>query len=197
MKRTLFLLALCLAAFCASAQSYEVRTLTFEDADYRGSGNVVGEMNWSSLIDDAEYDGTLLYGEGASTYMWYDEGNTELVWDGFVDSGMGIAYWSGGAAVSNYYEPDFSQCGYQRQLSIPLAASSNQFIVVFSSENMNGYTSYCHCSPFYFADDEARVIESVDVINTAYALKSLTNGDDFASAATDESQFVVHFEGTH
>ena len=197
MKRTLFSLALCLAALCASAQGYEVRTLTFEDADYLGSGNVVGEMNWSSLIDSPEYMGPLLYEDGASTYMWYDEGNTELVWDGFVDSGMGQAYWSGGAAVSNYYEPDFSQCDYQRQLSIPLAASSNQFIVVFSSENMNGYTSYCHCSPFYFADDKARVIESVDVINTAYALNSLTNGDDFASPATDESQFVVHFEGTH
>ena len=197
MKRTLFSVALCLAAICASAQSYEVRTLTFEDADYRGSGNVVGEMNWSSLIDSPEYMGTLLYEDGASTYMWYDENNTELVWDGFVDSGMGQAYWSGGAAVSNYYEPDFGQCDYQRQLSIPLAASSNQFIVVFSSVNMNDYPSYCHCSPFYFADDKARVIESIDVINTAYALNSLTNGDNFASAATDESQFVVHFEGTH
>ena len=65
MKRTLFSLALCLAALCASAQGYEVRTLTFEDADYRGSGNVVGGMDWSSLIDDAEYDGTLTYCCGA------------------------------------------------------------------------------------------------------------------------------------
>ena len=197
MKKTLFSVALSLAALCASAQSYEVRTLTFEDADYRGSGNVVGGSDWSSLIDDAEYNGTLLYGDGASTYMWYDEGNTELVWDGLEDSGMGQAFWSGGSAISNYYEADFSQADYTRQLSIPLAQSDNQFIVVFNSVNLQGYPSFTNCTPFYFSDDKARVIESVDVINTAYVLNSLTNGDGFAPAATDESQFVVHFEGTH
>lgn len=193
MKRSLFSLALCLAAMLVSAQSYEVRTLTFEDADYRGSGNVVGGNDWSSLIDDAEYNGTLLYGDGKDTYMWYDEGNTDLVWDGL----QGVEFWSGGAAISNYYEPDLTQGDYTRQLSIPLEKSDNQFVVVFSSENLKGYPSYSHCSPFYFADGKARVIESVDVINTTYALNSLTNGDSFASAATDESQFVVHFVGTH
>ena len=176
-----------------SAQSYEVRTLTFEDADYRGSGNVVGGNDWSSLIDDAEYNGTLLYGDGKDTYMWYDEGNTELAWDGL----QGVEFWSGGAAISNYYEADLSQADYTRQLSVPLAQSDNQFAVVFSFENMNGYPSWANCTPFYFSDGKARVIESVDVINTAYALNSLTNGDGFAPAATDESQFVVHFEGTH
>ena len=193
MKKALFSVTLCLAALCASAQSYEVKTLTFEDADYRGSGNVVGEMNWSSLIDGAEYNGTLLYGDGKDTYMWYDEGNTELVWDGL----QGIEFWSGGAAISNYYLEDFSQANYERQLSIPLATSTNQFVVVFNSVNLQGYPSFTNCTPFYFSDDKARVIESVDVINTAYVLNSLTNGDGFAPAATDESQFVVHFEGTH
>ncbi|MBR4516573.1 MAG: hypothetical protein IKO60_04175, partial [Bacteroidaceae bacterium] len=166
MKRTLFSTALCLAAMLVSAQSYEVRTLTFEDADYRGSGNVVGGNDWSSLIDDAEYNGTLLYGDGASTYMWYDEGNTELVWDGFEDSGMGKAFWSGGSAISNYYEANLSQADYTRQLSIPLAQSDNQFVVVFNSVNLQGYPSFTNCTPFYFSDDKARVIESVDVINT-------------------------------
>lgn len=176
-----------------SAQSYEVRTLTFEDADYRGSGNVVGGNDWSSLIDDAEYNGTLLYGDGKDTYMWYDEGNTELAWDGL----QGVEFWSGGAAISNYYEADLSQADHTRQLSVPLAQSDNQFIVVFNSVNLQGYPSFTNCTPFYFSDDKARVIESVDVINTSYVLNSLTNGDGFAPAATDESQFVVHFEGTH
>ncbi|MBP3712840.1 MAG: DUF4465 domain-containing protein [Bacteroidaceae bacterium] len=193
MKRNLLSVALCLTALLASAQSYEVRTLTFEDADYRGSGNVVGGNDWSSLIDDAEYNGTLLYGEGKDTYMWYDEGNTDLVWDGL----QGVEYWSGGAAISNYYEPDLTSGTFERQLSIPLEKSDNQFVVVFASENLKGYPSYSHCSPFYFADGKARVIESVDVINTTYALNSLTNGDGFAPAATDESQFVLHFVGTH
>lgn len=193
MKRSLFSLALCLAAMLVSAQSYEVRTLTFEDADYRGSGNVVGGNDWSSLIDDAEYNGTLLYGDGKDTYMWYDEGNTELAWDGL----QGVEFWSGGAAISNYYEADLSQADHTRQLSVPLAQSDNQFIVVFNSVNLQGYPSFTNCTPFYFSDDKARVIESVDVINTSYVLNSLTNGDGFAPAATDESQFVVHFEGTH
>ena len=193
MKRTFISTALCLAALCASAQSYEVRTLTFEDADYRGSGNVVGGNDWSSLIDDAEYNGSLLYGDGKDTYMWYDENNTELVWDGL----QGVEFWSGGAAISSYYEPDLTQGDYTRQLSIPLEKSDNQFVIVFSSENLKGYPSYSHCSPFYFADGKARIIESVDVINTTYALNSLTNGDGFAPAATEESRFVVHFEGTH
>lgn len=193
MKRSLFSLALCLAAMLVSAQSYEVRTLTFEDADYRGSGNVVGGNDWSSLIDDAEYNGTLLYGDGKDTYMWYDEGNTELSWDGL----QGVEFWSGGAAISNYYEADLSQADHTRQLSVPLAQSDNQFIVVFNSVNLQGYPSFTNCTPFYFSDDKARVIESVDVINTSYVLNSLTNGDGFAPAATDESQFVVHFEGTH
>ena len=159
MKRKLLSMVLCLTALFDSAQSYEVRTLTFEDADYRGSGNVVGEKNWSSLIDAPEYNGSLLYGDGASTYM--------------------------------------CPADYTRQLSIPLAANSNQFLVVFNSVNLQGYPSFSNCTPFHFADDNARVIESVDVINTSYVLNSLTNGDGFAPAATDESQFVVHFEGTH
>ena len=192
MKRLLFSLAFCLAALFASSQSYEVKTLTFEDADYWGSGN-----EWSTLIDEAEYMGSLLYGEGASSYRWHDDENTELVWDGFEDSGMGQAFWSGGAAISNYYLDDISQADYTRQLSIPLAQSDNQFVVVFNSVNLQGYPSFTNCKPFYFSDGKARVIESVDVINTSYVLNSLVNGDGFAPAATDESQFVVHFEGTH
>ncbi len=192
MKRSLFSLAFCLAALFSSAQSYEVKTLTFEDDDYWGSGN-----EWSTLIDEAEYMGSLLYGDGASSYWWHDDENTELVWDGFEDSGMGQAFWSGGAAISNYYLDDLSQADYTRQLSIPLEQSDNQFVVVFNSVNLQGYPSFTNCKPFYFSDGKARVIESVDVINTSYVLNSLVNGDGFAPAATDESQFVVHFEGTH
>ena len=59
--------------------SYEIRTLTFEDPDYKGDTNYAGGTNWSSLIDNPQYGGPLLYPQGADTaYNWYDKGNTEL-----------------------------------------------------------------------------------------------------------------------
>lgn len=33
------------------AQDYELRVLTFEDADYKGGTNFAGGNDWSSLID--------------------------------------------------------------------------------------------------------------------------------------------------
>lgn len=33
----------------------EAHFLTFEDVDYKGDANMVGERNWSSLIDSQQY----------------------------------------------------------------------------------------------------------------------------------------------
>lgn len=66
------------------AQDYELRVLTFEDADYKGGTNFAGGNDWSSLIDEPQYGGTMLYPNGSGTteeseaYTWYDAGNTEL-----------------------------------------------------------------------------------------------------------------------
>lgn len=60
MKKRIFslLLALVMAvsllpvsAF-AEGEDYDLRVLTFEDADYKGGTNFAGGSNWSSLIDD-------------------------------------------------------------------------------------------------------------------------------------------------
>ena len=57
----------------------DIRVLTFEDADYRGSGNMLGRKDWSSLIDSPQYNGPLLYPNSEeNVYNWHDEGNTEL-----------------------------------------------------------------------------------------------------------------------
>ena len=51
------------SAFAAEGKDYNLRVLTFEDEDYKGSGNYVTAKDWSTLIDDPQYGGLLLYGE--------------------------------------------------------------------------------------------------------------------------------------
>lgn len=70
-------------AFAADdAQDYELRVLTFEDADYKGGTNFAGGTDWSSLIDNPQYGGKLLYGSGGgvdsidAAYKWTDTNNT-------------------------------------------------------------------------------------------------------------------------
>ena len=62
----------------SAEEDYELRVLTFEDADYKGDSS--NGNYWTSLVDDPQYGGELLYGadgfsgsaseEGA--YSWYD-----------------------------------------------------------------------------------------------------------------------------
>ena len=88
MRKFFTLAALCLAALCANAQDeagYTIRTLTFEDADFKGDDPTFGgEKSWSSLIDEPQYGGPMLYGTGAGfsseeeAYKWTDENNTLL-----------------------------------------------------------------------------------------------------------------------
>ena len=50
MRKLFTLAALCLATLCANAQDeagYTIRTLTFEDADYKGGTNFAGKSDWS------------------------------------------------------------------------------------------------------------------------------------------------------
>ena len=86
----LLVLTMLLAFVPASAQAvdetpYDLRVLTFEDADYKGGANFAGGSDWTSLIDDPQYGGKLLYGSdgaGVTTeseaYKWTDENNTML-----------------------------------------------------------------------------------------------------------------------
>ena len=66
MRKLFTLAALCLSTLCTNAQDesgYTIRTLTFEDADFKGDNPTFGgEKSWSSLIDEPQYGGTLLYG---------------------------------------------------------------------------------------------------------------------------------------
>ena len=106
---------------------YELRVLTFEDKDKRfepyyldyvddWSGREI--VKWSDLIDNPQYGGPLLYGNGYTSfgfsdaaYCWYDEGNTEL-YHMFPDNGFAgmenYNFAAGGHAISNYWGAGYS-----------------------------------------------------------------------------------------
>lgn len=156
------------------------RVLTFEDSDWKGGLNYVGQASWSSLVDNVQYGGNLLYPKSADysyddveLYRWADEGNTYLAHEfcnGFGDK----AYWGGGMAISNYTNANYTKSSYTSQLEIPAAGGHN------GSKNFcvhNGYASYpgAPLPTLYFSDGKERMIDHMYVINTCYALNDMTN----------------------
>lgn len=183
---------------------YELRVLTFEDADYKGGTNFAGKSDWSSLIDNPQYMGSMLYPGGSGTtdeskaYTWYDAGNTELKhtlpksWDNYC-------YWGGGHAVSNYASSDFvANGGYESQLTVYKASAkgdvrtggghngSNNFAVHFGYKDKSGYTDSQILPSFAFGDGMARVIDHMYVNNICYALNCYLNGNDLTAKIGDD-----------
>lgn len=161
------------SAFSAEteSQNYELKVLTFEDADYKGGTNYANGTNWSSLIDSPQYSGSLLYPTDATTaYNWYDEGNTYLK-HAFADEWGDHQYWGGGHAISNYNSADFTTYGtYEHQLTVYNAAASglattggghngsNNFAIHFGYVDDSGYSGTIQQS-LTFGDGVARVID--------------------------------------
>ncbi|MFR9496078.1 MAG: DUF4465 domain-containing protein [Rikenellaceae bacterium] len=200
MKKVFLLLSMAILTFSCSKDEEVVTpdnevvyaTLTFEDDDYTGDANYLGESSWSSLID-IEYGGELLYAldeywTGYSEYAWYDGGNTELASE--VISAYGsTAFWNGGIAISNYYfeVSEANQATYLNQLSVPCIDSngnsgyngSENFAVVYDG----GY--------LYFGDSVARTIDHLYVAPTSFWLSMATYGDYGTSAMTNEDYFKI------
>ena len=171
----------------------EIRVLTFEDADYKGTANTT--TYWSSLIDDPEYGGPILYGQGCT---WYDENNT------FITSTIlpqdyeayTYGYSSGGIAISNYGNAILADADYMRQLEVVNFdvdgftrtsagnRGSDNFAVVFDAGVYNPAT-------LAMKDGVARVFESVCVNNTCYTLNILINGNDYAAPMAKNGFFKV------
>lgn len=177
----------------------EVRVLTFENADYKGTAGI--DDYWSGLIDDTQYGGVLLYSKGCT---WYDENNTFL-------SGSVLPYdpetWSGGfsgggIAISDYASGLLEGADYTRQLEVynPLVEgfvrgnsgnnSSDNFAIVYDAGE---WASNPAC--LAMADGVARTIESVYVNNTSYVLNVLKNGNDYASKMAENGFFKVTATG--
>lgn len=192
---------LCLFAPKAMAQSYELRTLTFEDGaanvlsgDFSGESGDGAASEWSDLIDDPQYNGSKLLYQGGSSYWWHDGENTELT------TSFSAAYFSGGEAISHYGSNDLSTYGdYDMQLTVyksdesGLAETgaghngSNNFAVHFGYDG--AFFDSRH--PIEFADGVARVIDHMYVNNTTYVLNAYLNGSFVNPAATDEDWFKI------
>ena len=165
---------------------YELRVLTFEDADYVGGPNMLGQTNWSSLIDDAQYDGTLLYNNDDEEYYWSDENNTFLAYENIY-----YPFWSGGQAISNYIEQDLSNGSFLTQLAIPAATGHNgsaNFCVNFGYSGFVGPTGLPY---IYFMDGVERVVDHMYVIPTTYVLNSIKNGDGFSDPLPADGWFKI------
>lgn len=177
---------------------YETCVLTFEDADYKGPSNI--KSYWSSLIDEPQYGGPLLYGDGCT---WADENNTFL-------SGSVLPYdaatWSGGLsgggiAISNYANGMLTGADYTRQLEVYNAEldgagrsgsgneGSNNFAIVY-----DGGTWGSNPAALVMKNGKT-VVESVYVNNTCYVLNSLINGDGYNPPMADDGYFKVTATG--
>ena len=136
---------------------------------------------FTNLIDNPQYMGPQLYpqGDDAKLYTWTDEETT--LSSTFTDA-VGMQYWSGGIAISNYIDADLGNGDYEHQLAVTKSNGSKNFAVA----NENAYMTL----------KTAKEIKSIDVMNTTYALNVIKNGNPYAKALTEDgSYFEVQIEG--
>lgn len=168
-----------------------MRILTFEDE--------AGSSYWSSLIDDSQSNGKLLYGEsgaGSTYYSWIDNNNTLLAHDFEVNKDQGMAYWSGGEAVSNYVETNLENGTSDFQLSVPMKDPVTEFGGHNGSKNFCvHYDSYLNSQSLYFSDGEARVIDHMFVAPTTYLLNVEKNGNKFSGKIGPNDWFKITATG--
>ena len=194
--------------------STNVTILTFEDEDFKGTMEAVNTLvgwapalssaqnYWSSLIDETEYDGNLLYGPMdeyycySATYKWVDAGNTNLAMNGFAEYWGSYAFSSGGEAISNYYLANLDKANYLHQLSVPIIDEytgysgyngSKNFCVHFGHEADKG--SIC------FADGKARIIKSMQITLTSFFCNGVFIGDGFFGPLKGDSFLAVKAVG--
>lgn len=168
--------------------TFEIRILTFEDSDAKFPTYTLDYCNktiakWSDLIDSPQYGGTMLYGESGygdeEPYTWWDKGNTELQ-STIVDSWGYYAYWNGGHAISNYAGTDLSQGDFSHQLTVYGAGGHNgsqNFAVHFGYRDNSPYKQDVELPALVFGDGEERIIESMWVMNTVYAMSCYLSGN--------------------
>ncbi len=164
MKKSFFLSALCLMNVALMAEDYELRTLTFEDADAQFAPYTLDYANrtiatWSDLVDDAQYNGTLTYTTGG-VYTWCDEGNTLLT------HRFTAPYWGGGHAISNFTIPGYSNdhlpantAWYELQFATLHGGNNGSKNFCVHNGHVDDYNSaYTTCQTIAFADGKARVL---------------------------------------
>ena len=204
-----------LAFVPASAQAvdetpYDLRVLTFEDADYKGGTNFAGGSDWTSLIDDPQYGGPLLYGSdgaGVTTeneaYKWSDENNTMLS-HVFPYNYNAYCYWGGGHAISNYGTGDIADYGgYTTQLTVYKKGvsgltrtgaghnGSDNFAVHYGYIDGSQYNKTEVLPAFSFTDGVERVVDHMYITNTTYALNCYIDGNGLTAKIGDDDWVKV------
>ena len=184
------------SAFAADRKDYTLRVLTFEDADYKGDGNYVGSKDWSTLIDDPQYGGLLLYGDSGAgvftkedAYKWSDDNNTFLTSMLSEDYGS-YCYWSGGHAISNYVSGEASKYGdFTHQLTVYKKDvegiqrtggghnGSNNFAIHYGYMDGSPFNMTEYLPSFSFSDNVARVVDHMYVNNICYAINCYIDGN--------------------
>ena len=174
---TVAFLALGVILSSSAQEDYELKVLTFE-----------GDK-WSALIDNAQYGGPLLYGDGygfyteEEAYKWYDEGNTEL--SSTINNSWGSwCYWSGGVAVRNNttqlgidYNKDGNH-GYDNSSNFAVCFGYNDVLTDYGTDSRPVFT---------FGDGQEHVIDHMYVNTTAYFLHSVILGDGFQTVTLSEN----------
>lgn len=177
---------------------YTLRVLTFEDADYKGDGNYLGNKDWSSLIDSPQYGGSLLYNDYSSTdYQWSDDNNTMLC--AAIDpNDQGYVYWSGGEAISNYVNANYAteEVPYTQQLEAPSVYAGSNFCMHFGYFEEGVTYNSSPVGGMWFSDNTARVIDHMYVCLSSYSLSSIILGNSFCPAATDTDWLKIIAIGT-
>lgn len=171
---------------------YQMRVLTFEDNDYKGSDPT---PYWSGKIHiDPSAEG---YGGGHGIISWYDEGNTELA---YTPSETAIFPGMGGHAISNYYSTDLSIIvpGTLTPLDLYVynesgANNSSNFASHFGYLDDSGWGMMDELIYFHFEDNTPRIIDHMYVCNTTYVVALLTNGDGWQvpNGATDATTYKI------
>lgn len=166
-------------------KAYQLRVLTFEDADYKGSAENAATY-WSDFIPkDSQY------GNGHGSYSWSDEGNTGLCYTPVAGA---WGYYSGHAGISDYVGSDaLNQGNYNYDLQAYNVSGGH------SGTNFNTHYGYADETsygkndlPFIgFEEGVERVIDHMWITMTTYVYNSLFNGDSFNTAATDDSWYKV------
>lgn len=184
--------------------AYDLRVLTFEDEDYKGDGNMLGNRDWSSLVDSEQYGGPLLYPRDEELYRWSDEGNTFLASE-LCNNWGDYQFWGKGIALSSYVERNLDNGDFSHQLAVYYQHPETGFGGHNGSRNFavqNGYNNDVNSTdglPYiYFMDGEARVIDHLYVTNTTYFLSCVKGGNSFSTpfAKGDLSTLlIVAFDG--
>ena len=162
--------------------------------------------SWKALVDKPQYGGPLLYGNPVdeayhfrSTYSWRD-GSTTLEFPGFPESWGSVSYSSGGEAISNYVSSKYEDKDFNSQLEVPVAPKKGKiFVVHYGDADPTATKGKGSESPEYsmirFADNKARVIQSIDVCMTNYFINACLKGNKYFGPISGKTELYANAYG--